>query len=97
MDAAGGHAHIRHEGWVTEEANRRRVTCHEDPAQLDPEKRSLSIDGLRPNDSALIDARTTATRIADPDAFATAFVRGVEHPKVREALNMPFNPADRAE
>jgi hypothetical protein len=24
-DAAGGHAHIRHEGWVTEEDNRRRV------------------------------------------------------------------------
>ncbi len=50
MDAAGGHAHIRHEGWVTEEANRRRVTYREDPAQLDPEKRALSIDGLRPND-----------------------------------------------
>ena len=50
MDAAGGHAHIRHEGWVTEEANRRRVTHREDPAQLDPEKRELSIDGLRPND-----------------------------------------------
>ncbi len=40
MDAAGGHAHIRHEGWVTEEANRRRVTHREDPAQLDPEKRA---------------------------------------------------------
>jgi hypothetical protein len=94
MDAAGGHAHIRHEGWVTEEANRRRVACHEDPAQLDREKRSLSIDGLRPNDSPH-SCRTTATRITDPDAFATAFVRGVEHPKVREALNMSFNPVDR--
>ena len=50
MDAAGGHAHIRHEGWVTEEANRRRVAYREDPAQLDPEKRALSIDGLRQND-----------------------------------------------
>jgi hypothetical protein len=94
LDAASGHAHIRHEGWVTEEANRRRVAYHEDPAQLDREKRSLSIDGLRPNDSPHR-CRTTATRITDPDAFATAFVRGVEHPKVREALNMPFNPADR--
>jgi hypothetical protein len=54
MDAAGAHAHIRHEGWVTEEANRRRVTCREDPAQLDPEKRALSIDGLRPNDNFTI-------------------------------------------
>ena len=94
MDAAGGHAHIRHEGWVTEEANRRRVAYHEDPAQLDPEKRSQSIDGLRPNNSPH-HCRTTATRITNPDAFATAFVRGVEHPKVREALSMPFNPVDR--
>ena len=80
MDAAGGHAHIRHEGWVTEEANRRRVAYREDPAQLDPEKRTLGIDGLRPNDSPHR-CRTTATRITDPDAFATAFVRGVEHLK----------------
>jgi hypothetical protein len=94
LDAAGGHAHIRHEGWVTEEANRRRVAYHEDPSQLDPEKRSLSIDGLRPNNSPH-QCRTTATRITDPDAFATAFVRGVEHPKVRDALNMSFNPVDR--
>jgi len=94
MDAAGGHAHIRHEGWVSEEANRRRVAYQEDPAQLHPEKRSLGIDGLRPGDSPHR-CRTTATRITDPDAFATAFVRAVEHPKVREALNMPFNPADR--
>jgi hypothetical protein len=93
MDAAGGHAHIRHEGWVTEEANRRRVAYREDPAQLDREKRELSVDGLRP-DGPLHWCRTTATRIADPDAFATAFARGVEHPKVREALNMPFDAAD---
>src|ERR1700722_727516 len=51
MDAAGGHAHIRHEGWVSEEANRRRVAYHEDPAQLNRERRSLGIDGLRSNDS----------------------------------------------
>ena len=56
MDAAGGHAHIRHEGWVTEEANRRRVAYREDPAQLDPEKRELGIDGLRPERLSLIGA-----------------------------------------
>ena len=96
MDAVGGHAHIRHEGWVTEEANRRRVTHREDPAQLDPEKRALSIDGLRPNDKRHRCA-DIATRIKDPDAFATAFVHGVEHPKVREALDMTFNPDDLAQ
>ena len=93
MDAAGGHAHIRHEGWVTEEANMRRVVHREDPAQLDPEKRRLSKDGLRPNGN-LHRCADTATRITDPDAFATAFVRGVEHPRVRAALDMTFDPAD---
>jgi hypothetical protein len=93
MDAAGGHAHIRHEGWVSEEANRRRVAYREDPAQLDPEKRALCIDGLRPNDKRHRCA-DIATRIADPDAFATAFTRGVEHSEVRKALDMAFKPND---
>ena len=96
MDAAGGHAHIRHEGWVTEEANRRRVAYREDPAQLDPEKRELSIDGLRPNDKRHRCA-DIATRITDPDAFATAFVRAFEHPKMQKALNMTFSPTDKPE
>jgi hypothetical protein len=96
MDAAGGHAHIRHEGWVTEEANRRRVTCREDPAQLDPDKRSLSIDGLRPSDKRHRCA-DIATRITDPDAFATAFTRAVEHPKMRKALDMAFSATDKPE
>jgi hypothetical protein len=96
MDAVGGHAHIRHEGWVSEEANRRRVTHREDPAQLDPEKRELSIDGLRPNDRRHRCA-DIATRITDPDVFATAYVRGVEHPKMRKALDMAFDPTDKPE
>ena len=91
MDIAGVHPQIRHEGWVTEEANRRRVTHREDPAQLDPEKRRLGIDGLRENDQRHR-CGELATRITDPDAFATAFVRGVEHPKVREVMAMPFVP-----
>jgi hypothetical protein len=91
LDAAGGHAHIRHEGWVTEEANMRRAAYREDPAQLDPDKRQLSVDGLRQNGS-LHRCADMATRITDPDAFATAFVRGVEHSRVREALNMPYDP-----
>jgi hypothetical protein len=91
LDAAGGHAHIRHEGWVTEEANRRRVTYREDPAQLDSEKRQLSIDGLRENNQRHR-CGEVATRIPDPDAFATAFVRGAQHPKVHAALAAPFDP-----
>lgn len=91
IDAGGGHAHIRHEGSVTEEANMRRVAYLEDPAQLDPGRRYLGIDGLRQNDQPHR-CRSTSTRITDPDAFATAFARGVVHPKVREALDMPFDP-----
>jgi hypothetical protein len=90
-DAGGGHAHIRHEGWVTEEASMRRAAYLEDPAQLNLGKRYLGIDGLKENDQPHR-CRSTATRITDPDAFATAFARGVEHPKVREALDMAFDP-----
>jgi hypothetical protein len=94
LDAAGGHAHIRHEGWVTEEENRSRVAYREDPAQLDQEKRSLGIDGLREDDQRHRSGEA-ATRITDPDAFVTAFVRGVEHPKVREALDRPTGSGRR--
>lgn len=90
-DAGCGHGHIRHEGWVTEEASMRRVAYLEDPAQLDPGKRYLGIDGLSQNDQRHR-CGTTATRITDPDAFAAAFARGVEHPKVREALDMSLDP-----
>jgi hypothetical protein len=91
MDASGGHGHIRHEGWVTEEASMRRAAYLKDPAQLDPVKRDMGIDGLRRNDQPH-QCTGTSSRITDPDAFATAFARGVEHPKVREALDMAFDP-----
>ena len=91
LDQGGGHAHIRHEGWVTEEMNRLRVARLADPAQLDPAKRDAGIDGLKPG-GHLHHCRQTATRIADPDAFATAFANGVEHPKVRAALEATFDP-----
>jgi hypothetical protein len=94
LDQGGGHAHIRHEGWVTEEMNRCRAAYLEDPAQLDPSKRAAGIDGLKPGEY-LHRCRQTATRIADPDAFATAFATGVEHPKVRAALEATFDPDDK--
>jgi hypothetical protein len=95
-DAGDGHAHIRHEGWVTEERLMRRAAYLEDPAQLDPVKRANGIDGLSVNDRRHFCA-DMATRIADPDAFATAFARGIEHPKVRAAIDRPFDPEARAE
>jgi hypothetical protein len=86
LDQAGGHAHIRHEGWVTEEMNERRVRKLEDPAQLDPAKRAVRIDGLAAGD---VPHRCgdIASRIIDPKTFATAFARGIEHPDVRAALD----------
>jgi hypothetical protein len=33
VDQGAGHGHIRHEGWVTEEANMRRAAYLEDPAK----------------------------------------------------------------
>ena len=84
LDQGRGHAHIRHEGWVTEEMNERRVRNLEDPAQLDPDKRG--IDGLTAGDLPHR-CGDTASRITDPEIFAMAFVRGVEHPDVRAALD----------
>jgi hypothetical protein len=47
---------------------------------------SQGIDGLRP-DGQRHRCADAATRIVDPDAFATAFARGVQHPDVLEALS----------
>jgi hypothetical protein len=88
LDQGGGHAHIRHEGWVTEEMNQRRVAYLEDPAQLDPAKRAAGIDGIRPGQ--LHRCGSIATRIADPDVFAVAVTRAAEHPDVRAALEEDF-------
>ena len=94
MDQGAGHGHIRHEGWVTEEANMRRAAYLEDPAQLDKEKQLHGIDGLQPGGKRHVCARL-ATRITDPDAFATAFARGMEHPDVHAALSTPYDQAKR--
>lgn len=93
-DQGGGHGHIRHEGWVTEQASMRRVAYLEDPAQLDPDKRRRGIDGLRPGSRHHICA-DLATRITDPDAFATALARGARHPAVRAALSTPHDRTSR--
>jgi hypothetical protein len=89
-DRGGGHGHIRHEGWVTEEAGMRRVAYLEDPAQLDPDKRRRGVDGLRPGGRHHVCA-SISSRITDPDAFATALARGAVHPDVRAALSTPYD------
>ena len=88
LDQGGGHAHILHEGWVTEEMNERRLRSLEDPAQLDPAKRAIGVDGVKIGDQPHR-CGSIATRITDPQAFATAFARGIEHPDVWAALDAP--------
>jgi len=89
LDQGGGHAHVRHEGWVTEEMNQRRVAYLEDPAQLDLAKRAVGIDGIL-SGNQLHRCGSIATRITNPEAFAAAVTRGVEHPDVRAALETSF-------
>jgi hypothetical protein len=86
LDQGHGHGHIRHDGWVTEEMNERRVRNLEDPAQLDPQKREAHVDGVKTGDQ-LHRCGILATRITDPAAFATAIARATEHPEVRAALD----------
>jgi hypothetical protein len=86
LDQGHGHAHIRHEGWVTEEMNERRVRNLEDPAQLDPEKREAHVDAFKAGSQSHW-CGSIATRITNPEAFATAFAGGVEQTDVRAALD----------
>ena len=86
LDRGGGHAHIRHDGWVTEEMNERRVRNLEDPAQLDPGKREDHVDGIKTG-GHLHRCGFIATRIIDPEAFATAVARAIEDPDVQAALD----------
>ena len=86
LDQGGGHAHIRHDGWVTEEMNERRVKNLEDPAQLDLEKREARVDAFKTGNQPHW-CGSIATRITNPEIFAAAFARGVEHLDVRTALD----------
>jgi hypothetical protein len=89
LDQAGGHAHIRHEGWTSTEKSQLRVQYLQDPAQLDPAKKAQGIDGLLPGDKKHYCAEISAA-IRDPTTFAEAFARGTEHPDVRRALDTPL-------
>lgn len=90
-DMGGMHGHVRHDGWVTEEASMRRAAYLEDPAQLDSGKRARGIDGLRPRRRDHASAEIAA-RVTDPAAYATAFKRGSEHLRVRAAVNGEYPP-----
>lgn len=86
LDQGGGHAHIRHEGWLSMEKSQLRVLGLQDPAQLDPAKRAAGKDGLLPGDEPHYCA-AASTAIRDRTAFAVAFAPGTEHPSIRAVLD----------
>jgi hypothetical protein len=89
LDQGQGHALERHEGYPPDSLLQRRVCYLEDPAQLDLTKRLAGEDAHKPGKDH--QCAEVATRIADPEAFAAAFARGVEHPDVRAVLDQPFH------
>jgi hypothetical protein len=89
LDQGGGHAHIRHDGWGSEEMMQRRLQCLEDPTQLDESKRSAHIDGLKSGDKPHR-CGSSVTRITDPVTFAEAISRAAAHPEVGAALQQEF-------
>jgi hypothetical protein len=94
VDQGQGHFLERHGSFVDNAKLYDRVTRLADPAQLDPAKRALAIDGYAPGDREHR-CPDTATSIQDPIAFATAFAGAVGHPDVQAALRTPFDPDRR--
>jgi hypothetical protein len=89
LDQGSGHAHIRHEGWLSAEKSQLRVQYLQDPAQLDPAKKAEGTDGLLSGNRRHYCAEISAA-IRDPTVFAEALARGTEHPAVRRALETPL-------
>lgn len=90
-DRGGGHMLERHGSTVTPEMTEARAKRLEDPAIGDDAARTPGKDAFKRGQHACGDV---ATRIRDPHAFATCFVRGVEHPSVRATLDRPYDPDD---
>ncbi|MFL6072360.1 MAG: hypothetical protein ACJ73S_03075 [Mycobacteriales bacterium] len=88
LDQGHGHALERHEGYPSDSLLQRRVQYLEDPAQLDLTKRLAGEDAYKPGKDH--QCAEVATKIGDPEAFATAFARGMEHPDVRAVLDQPL-------
>ncbi|WP_427896295.1 hypothetical protein ACQHIV_20410 [Kribbella sp. GL6] len=88
IDQGNGHAHIRHGPMGDDQMYADRVARLEDPAQTDPSKRALSIDGLNENKQHY--CAKESSRIHDVEAFVAVFAGAVKHPDVRQALALPW-------
>ncbi|HEY6739294.1 MAG TPA: hypothetical protein VI076_10635, partial [Actinopolymorphaceae bacterium] len=85
IDSGRGHFLQRHEGFAADDQRLvDRLVYRHDPAQVDAVARTAMKDGTRPGEHH---CGGKATAIRDPLAFAAAFARGIEHPKVRALLD----------
>lgn len=89
LDTGDGHAPQRHEGWIRPAMTHDRSAKLVDPAVPNPEDRAPGKDAYKGKTHA---CGIDATSIVDPDAFAVAYVRAIEHPKVSAILDGPFDP-----
>ena len=92
LDQGHGHAHIRHEGYVTEAMNERRVRNLEDPAQLNQAKREAGIDAFKVGDPSLTDAAVLLpeSRIRKPSRWPSPVASSIR--TVQAALNATALP-----
>ncbi|MGZ0147885.1 hypothetical protein ACXJJ3_12515 [Kribbella sp. WER1] len=88
IDQGNGHAHIRHGPMGNDQLYADRVARLEDPAQTDPDKRALSIDGL--DEDRMHYCAHISARIHDAEAFVAAYAGAVKRPEVREVLDSPW-------
>jgi hypothetical protein len=63
------------------------------PPQLDPELRSRGRDAAKPE--KLHGCEEVATSISDPDAFAVAVARAIQHPDLKAILDRPRQPHEK--
>lgn len=88
LDRGDGHALQRHEGSIMPDMTEARAAKLVDPAVPNPADRAPGKDAYR---SKMHACGIDATALVDPDAFAVAFARAVEHPKARAVLDGSFD------
>ena len=88
------HGPERHEGSLDDTDHLLRLVERQDPAQFDEARREKGIDAFKKGNGKHVCAESS-TSIADAVAYAVALARGVDHPKVRAALEARHDPPKR--
>ncbi|HEY9389099.1 MAG TPA: hypothetical protein VIR27_04925 [Mycobacteriales bacterium] len=88
------HGAERHEGSLDDTDHLLRLVERQDPAQFDEGRRARGIDAFKKGNGKHVCA-DSSTSIADAVAYAVALARGVDHPKVRAALEARHDPPRR--